>query len=266
MIPAEILRRIPGCSGGRPPQAVQPLPGGRGCNLVLRVDTSEGRFVFRQRQPPLDRPGSAAMTELRCQLAAAVEGIAPGMIDAAPDGSWLLMEFVDAPVWTESRLLSPAAVERVGTRLAQLHTLDVPAGVAPVDTVGIAAGYLQQLREHQPEQAESHLPLLSRVQELSQIMEGIAARAVLNHGDLQAGNMLGNEPMLVDWEYAQVVDPTYDIACLLIYYPRLEAQLGHLMASAGLSNPADHAVLTLQRERFACLNRLWNAVNGLKAG
>lgn len=188
------------------------------------------------------------------------------MIDAATDGSWLLMEFIDAPVWTESRLLSPAAVERLGARLAELHSLDAPAGVAPVDTAGIAAGYLQQLRDRQPDQAEIHAPLLSRVQELSQVMEGIAARAVLNHGDLQVGNMLGSQPMLVDWEYAQLVDPTYDIACLLIYYPRLEPQRGHLMASAGLSNPADHAVLALQRERFACLDRLWNAVNDLKAG
>jgi thiamine kinase-like enzyme len=97
-------------------------------------------------------------------------------------------------------------------------------------------------------------------------MHGLADRAVLNHGDLQLANMLGPEPLLIDWEYAQVVDPTYDIACLLAYYPRLEPQLGRLMSCAGLSSLAEQAVLALQRERFACLNRLWNAVDGSKAG
>jgi thiamine kinase-like enzyme len=108
--------------------------------------------------------------------------------------------------------------------------------------------------------------LLVRIQKLSQAIEGLAGRPVLNHGDLQLANMLGREPMLIDWEYAQLVDPTYDIACLLTYYPRLESQLEHLMDAAGLSNLADQAVLALQRERFACLNQLWEAANGAKAG
>ncbi len=265
MIAPEILALIPGCADGRPPLAVQSLPGGRGCNRVLRVDTDEGRFVLRQRQLPLDRPGSAAQTELRSQMVAAAAGLAPRVINAALDGSWLLMDFIDAPLWTEEQLLS-GGVERLGERLALLHSLPVPAAVPVVDTVEIAAGYLRQLCATDPAAAEPYLPLLVRVQDLSRAMDGLADQAVLNHGDLQLCNMLGPEPLLIDWEYAQVVDPTYDIACLLAYYPRLEPQLGRLMSCAGLSNLAEQAVLALQRERFACLNRLWNAVNGSKAG
>ncbi len=266
MIPADILALIPGCADGRSPRVVQPLSGGRGCNLVLRVDTDAGRFVLRQRRPPLDRPGSAAQAELRSQMAAAAAGLAPRVINAALDGSWLLMDFIDAGLWTEQQLLSNDGVERLGARLAQLHDLAVPEGLPALDAPRIAMGYLQQLRIADPRQAELYQPLLSRVQKLSQAMEGLAGRTVLNHGDLQTGNMLGREPMLIDWEYAQVVDPTYDLACLLTYYPRLESQLGRLMESAGLSNLADQAVLALQRERFACLNQLWDAANASKAG
>jgi thiamine kinase-like enzyme len=97
-------------------------------------------------------------------------------------------------------------------------------------------------------------------------MQGLTAAAVLNHGDLQLGNMLGPEPMLIDWEYAQLVDPTYDIACLLTYYPLMEPQLPRLMESAGLSCAGDQAALALQRQRFDCLDQLWAAVNGAKAG
>ncbi len=198
-------------------------------------------------------------------MVAAAAGLAPRVINAALDGSWLLMDFIDAPLWTEQQLLS-GGVERLGERLAWLHSLPVPGAIPIVDTVEIAAGYLRQLGAADTAAAEPYLPLLARVQDLSSAMEGMAARAVLNHGDLQLANMLGPEPLFIDWEYAQVVDPTYDIACLLTYYPSLEPQLGRLMSSAGLSSLAEQAVLALQRERFACLNQLWNAVNGSKAG
>jgi aminoglycoside phosphotransferase (APT) family kinase protein len=266
MIPADILALVPGCADGRPPLQVLPLPGGRGCNLVLRIDTTAGRFVLRQRQPPLDRPGAAAQMELRSQVLAAAAGLAPRVINAALDGRWLLMDFIDAPLWTEAQLLSADGVMRLGTRLAQLHALPVPAALPAFDAVAIAHGYIGQLHAVDESVATAHQPLVCRVRELSQAIAGLAGADALNHGDLQIANMLGAAPVLIDWEYAQVVDATYDIACLLTYYPRLEGQLDRLLGSAGLSNLAEQAVLALQRERFSCLDRLWTAVNSTKAG
>jgi aminoglycoside phosphotransferase (APT) family kinase protein len=266
MIPGSIADLIPGCEEGCAPKAVQPLPGGRGCNQVVRIDTDAGSFVLRQRQLPLDRPGSAAMTELRCQMAAAAAGLAPRIIQAAMDGSWLLMDFIDAAPWTEEQLVSDDGVEQLGLRLAQLHGLPMPKGVPPFDAIRIAAGYLAQLRDQDPRRAAKHQPLLAKVQDLSRDISALALPAALNHGDLQHGNMLGAGPMLVDWEYAQLVDPTYDIACLLTYYPALESQLPRLIHSSGVGSSAVLEALDLQRKRFACLNQLWIAVNTPKAG
>lgn len=266
MIPAHLAALIPGCEEGVAPQSVQPLPGGRGCNLVLRVDTEAGRFVLRQRQPPLNRPGSAALTELRCQMAAAAAGIAPRIIQAAMDGSWLLMDFIEGAPWTDDQLLSDAGVEEIGLRLAQLHGLPAPRGVLPLDAGEIAEGYMQQLMDRDLQLGTGYLPQLERVHELSRAISALALPAVLNHGDLQPGNMLGAGPILVDWEYAQFTDPTYDIACLLTYYPALEAKLAHLMRAAGLRHSTDLEALALQRERFACLNQLWMVANDSKAG
>ncbi|MEO8314825.1 MAG: aminoglycoside phosphotransferase family protein [Pseudomonadota bacterium] len=266
MIPLHLAALIPGCEAGSAPKAVQVLPGGRGCNLVLRVDTDAGSFVLRQRQPPLDRPGSAAMTELRCQLAAAAAGIAPRIIHAAMDGSWLLMDYIDAKPWTCEQLLSDQGVEQLGLRLAQLHCLPVPRGVPLFDAVEIAAGYLQQLQDQDPPLAATCQPVLRRIQELSHALREHELPVVLNHGDLQSGNMLGSGPMLVDWEYAQLVDATYDIACLLTYYPGLESRREQLVQCAGLDGGAYLAALAVQRERFACLNQLWSRVNDAKAG
>jgi aminoglycoside phosphotransferase (APT) family kinase protein len=266
MIPAHLAALIPGCEEGAPPHLVQALPGGRGCNLVHRVDTDAGRFVLRQRQAPLNRPGSQAMTELRCQMAAAAAGLAPRIIQAAMDGSWLLMEYIDAPVWTESTLMSREGLERLGVRLAQLHALPVPNQVAPFDALDIATETLQQLQAAQLAVVAQFQPLLSRVQELSRQINAMEMPAVLNHGDLQAANMLGVGPVLIDWEYAQLVDPTYDIACLLTYYPALEPQLPSLLDGAGLHYQTVTEALALQRERFACLSRLWEALHSPKTG
>jgi aminoglycoside phosphotransferase (APT) family kinase protein len=261
MIPPHLAALIPGCEEGAAPRLIQPLTGGRGCNLVLRVDTDAGSFVLRQRHPPRDRPGSAAMTELRCQMAAAAAAIAPRVIQAATDGSWLLMDFIDAPVWTDEHLLSDKGVRELGFCLSQLHGLEVPRSVPPFDADSIAAGYLGQLRERSVQLVAQFQPLANRVRELSQATSELKLPAVLNHGDLQSCNMLGTGPVLVDWEYSQLVDPTYDIACLLTYYPGLESKLPLLLDSAGLPRDAAKAALGLQRERFSCLNQLWAAVN-----
>jgi thiamine kinase len=258
MIPDSVLARIPGCEQGQPPMAIQILPGGRGCNSVLRVDTRDGRFVLRHRHLPLDRPGSVARMELVAHTVAARAGFAPRLIDAAPDGSWMLMPYVEDELWTEARLLSNEGVETLGERLAQVHALPLPQGLPAWDGLAVARQYLQQ----QPQCAA----LLLRVEELVSAINGLTCGAVLNHGDLQHGNLLGPGPMLLDWEYAQLADPTYDIACLLTYYPRMERQLERLLASAGLASLGDRAVLRLQQELFAAINRLWETVNTPKAG
>src|SRR5215467_4743040 len=95
VIPASVLRRIPGCAGGEAPLSVQLLHGGRSVNRNLRIDTRAGRFVLRQRIADGPRPGADALSELACHRTAAAAGVAPAVRDAAPDGSWILMDYVD---------------------------------------------------------------------------------------------------------------------------------------------------------------------------
>src|SRR5687767_961136 len=147
MIPPEVLAHVPGCEQLRPPRAVRPLRGGQGRNEVLRIDTTEGSFVLRRRLGPLDRPGALAVTELTVHRAAAAAGLAPAVLAAAPDGRWMLMEFVDAPLWTPEGLREHGALERLGGRLALLHSLQPPAGVPVADAPAMARGYLARLRE-----------------------------------------------------------------------------------------------------------------------
>lgn len=259
MIEPEVLARIPGCEDQQPPLAVAQLPGGQGRNLVLRVDTSSGRFVLRCRLPPRDRPGAAALTELRAHGLAAAAGLAPAVLDAAPDGSWILMEYIDAPCWTPAQLCSVHGVQQLGSRLAMLHALAVPAGVPVADPEAMAAGYLERSASRDPGSAQALQPLAAQIGKLGQRLADAGEQVVPVHGDIMASNMLGPMPLLVDWEYAQAADPTWDLACLLSYYPQIEPHLDLLLGAAECSGAEDRARLQLQRERFTLLNRLWDA-------
>jgi aminoglycoside phosphotransferase (APT) family kinase protein len=257
VIPAGLLERIPGCHDGAPPLAVEPLPGGQGRNMVVRVETSAGRFVLRHRLAPVNRPGALALTELRAHRLAAAAGLAPPILDAAADGSWILMAYVDAPPWLPAELYSQRGLARLGGLLRKLHALAVPAGLPVADAPAMAEGYVARLRQRDPMGAEALRPLVEQVRRLSEVL-ATSARRVLVHGDLAASNILGSAPCLVDWEYAQTADPGWDFACLLTYYPSLEPRLEPLLAAAGIEDAGARERFRLERERFGLLNRLWN--------
>jgi aminoglycoside phosphotransferase (APT) family kinase protein len=258
-IPQELIRRVPGCESGDQPLSVRPLAGGRGANSVWRVATSVGDFVMRFRHPPIDRPGSFSRFELASHRLAAAAGLAPRLVDAAPDGGWLLMEFVAAPAWSEAQLLSEAGIDALGEVLQRVHAL--ACGTLPrMDAAGIARDQVGVILQR-PDRAGSASVALAAIERNSRELSRLSDRAVLNHGDLMAANLLGPGtgmgPMLVDWEYAQRADPTWDVACLLEYYPGLGRQLERLLHACGLSTAEDRHILSLQRHVFTGLNRLW---------
>src|SRR5262249_56447537 len=130
VIPASVLRRIPGCARGEAPLSVHLLHGGRHANRTLRIDTRVGRFVLRQRVREGPRPGADPLREVACHRAAAAAGVAPAVLDAAPDGSWILMDYVEGGMWTPPRLQAPEGLRALGACLQRLHAITPPNSLA----------------------------------------------------------------------------------------------------------------------------------------
>src|SRR5215831_12381261 len=257
VIPASVLRRIPGCARGETPLSVELLHGGRNVNRNLRIDTCLGRFVLRQRMGDGPRPGADPLREVACHRAAAAAGVAPAVLDAAPDCSWILMDYVEGGMWTPPRLQAPEGLRTLGACLQRLHAITPPKGLGAFDPVSIAIGQAQAIFERDPAAAAQVNALLVRTRQLAADCAAFAVTPMMNHGDLNASNLIGPVPMLVDWEYAQLADPAYDLACLSVYYPGLRLRGAELLATAGITDANGAVRLRLHAQLFDGLNRLW---------
>jgi thiamine kinase len=264
VIPASVLQRIPGCAGGEAPLRVQLLRGGRNVNRNLRIDTRAGRFVLRQRICEGPRPGADSLREVACHRAAAAAGVAPAVLDAAPNGGWILMDYIEGGMWTPAQLKAADGLRALGARLQRLHAITPPEGLAAFDPVSIATGQAQAILERDPACATQVDTLVARTRQLALDCAAFATAPVTTHGDLNAGNLIGPIPMLVDWEYAQLADPVYDLACLSVYYPGLRRRGGQLLGAAGIADANAAVRLRLHTELFDSLNRLWEQAEALR--
>ncbi len=227
-------------------------------NGTWRIDADARRYVLRVRAPRSSLPGVDRARELAAQRCAAAAGLAPRVLAGDAAAGWLLMELVDAAPWSDADFGDAARLAALGARLASLHALAAP-DVAPLDASGIAAGQLAVIRAHDAGAAAKLARLGDEVRALTAELDEPGARRVLNHGDLMAGNVLGPGAVLIDWEYAQLTDASYDLACLLDYYPQARAHAGQLMAVMGQHHAGAREKLALQLRRFRILNQLWQA-------
>jgi aminoglycoside phosphotransferase (APT) family kinase protein len=264
VIPASVLRRIPGCAGGEAPLSLQLLHGGPNVNRNLRIDTRVGRFVLRQRIREGPRPGADPLREVACHRAAAAAAVAPAVLDAAPDGSWILMDYVEGAMWTPPRLQAPEGLRTLGACLQRLHAITPPTGLVAFDPVSIATGQAQAILERDPSATAQVNTLVARTRQLALDCAAFAVTPVMTHGDLNASNLIGPLPMLVDWEYAQLADPVYDLACLSVYYPGLRLRGGELLGTAGITDANGAVRLGLYAQLFDSLNGFWEQAEALR--
>ena len=123
--------------------------------------------------------------------------------------------------------------------------------------MSIATAQAQAIIERDPAAAAQVNALAARTRQLAVDCAAFAVAPVTTHGDLHASNLIGPVPMLVDWEYAQLADPVYDLACLSVYYPGLRLRAGELLGTAGISDANGGVRLRSHAQLFDSLNRLW---------
>ena len=173
------------------------------------------------------------------------------------------MDYVDGGTWTPTRLQAREGLRSLGACLQRLHAT-TPPKLAAFDPVSIAAEQAQTILDRDPDAATQVDALVARTLQLAVDCATFAVTPVTTHGDLTTSNLIGPRPMLVDWEYAQLADPVYDLACLSVYHPSLRLREEELLGAAGFTDANAAVRLKLHVQLFDNLNKLWEQAEALR--
>ena len=216
------LRWVPG--GG--PVALHPLAAGL-VNASYRVER-EGR-VYSMRLAA-DTPELGVDREWECRVlqCAARAGLAPAIACCEPSRGVLVAEWTGGRAWTAEELRLPGNIRALTGLLRRVHALPVPSPARIMSPTAWIAHYRGAVTRRAAAQGGMQLApsaaAPSAVTASARLcgaatahLEKLAAipcpRPVLCHSDVHRLNVAAGERLvLLDWEYAHVSDPYWDLA------------------------------------------------------
>ena len=221
-------------------------------NHSCRVSSAAGDWVLRIAGARDARFAINRVAELQVQTLAAERGFAPAVVHADAARGILVSRYLEGSVWTRQQARSPDGIRILGARLAQLHSLEPPRNIRRVNVHDVLAHYLEL-------PAVAAAPI-SRADIAARLRWSLATyRApppALCHNDLHHLNVIGNAPpYFVDWEYAGVGDPVFELAAVIGSHDLDADQRDVLLASHGGGFVPAH--VTRMCLVFDCLHALW---------
>lgn len=209
----DILERAARLSCWVAPGAPSLLGGGKTNHNVLIADQGRKYVVRFGRDIP--EHGILRWNELAITRAAQAAGLGPAVVHAEP--GILVMEFVDAEPLTAADVAQPDAIEDLARLLHRVHH-DMPRHLAgPVLcfwVFHILRDYARFLTERASPRADLLPGLLAEAETLEKLIG--PTPLILGHNDLLPGNILKGQGRfwLIDWEYAGVGNPLFDLGGL----------------------------------------------------
>ena len=176
-------------------------------NHSWRLDTPQQSYWLRLGNTHSAGLGIDRSQELLAHQAAAAAGLAPAIHYADVERGILLLDWLNEPNW-QQLIQSQAQAPNLSlliSKVAHLHRL-TPT-LKPLSLQAQAELYLNQLT---PLSAE----LKAYARRFEQACLNLDYLPVFCHHDLNAANVLGTRPWLIDWEYAAYGDAAFELAVL----------------------------------------------------
>ena len=229
-------------------------------NRSWLVTTEGDRFVVRisdasAEELQIDRNSEAVVLQ---HVARA--GTGPDVLRCDPDRGVLVTRYLGA-TWSQRDAHSSDNIDRLAVLLRRLHTLDVPSGVRTVDLAATVHGYLRTLDERGI-QSGLTLPSLRDCADETALRLRKGSTPCLCHNDVHHLNIVdGDSLRLIDWEYAGVGEPLFDLASLCVYHRYGRSQRERLLSAyAAPSETVSWHRLELACWLFDYIRDLWTAV------
>ena len=212
MQPLEVERLCRAVVPGAGSVQVQPLGAGL-LSETYKVTRDGAAFALKvaaEHRPELELD---RVWEMRVLERAGSAGLAPRLVYSDAGGAVAVARWVSGRPWVSQASKLSANIRSIAELLCRVHALTVPAPprvVSPLQWIRIYDAALEA-RSAPPRDPALRTAAVSRAQEIAKppLVAGVVC-----HSDLHAMNLIhGPESLvLLDWEYAHVAEPLWDLA------------------------------------------------------
>ena len=233
--------------------------GGGITNHNLKVTRPDGVVVLRVAGKDTDLLGIDRTVELAATRAAAEVGVGPEVVDFVEPEGWLVTRFVDGSIPPPERLREPEQLRRVAQALRAFHQgRSIPGRFDALEVV-------ETYRDTAVERGATIPAAFSAAHEMAQRIADLRADQLPRacHNDLLNANFIddGERLVIVDWEYAGMGDPFFDLANFSINHGLDEARNEELLrAYFGEVRAEDLHALALMRFMSDFREAMWGVV------
>ncbi len=233
--------------------------GGGITNHNLKVAVGDEVFVLRVAGKDTNLLGIDRTVELEATKAAAALGVGPEVVEFVEPEGWLVTRFVEGTTPLVEDMRDPAMLTRVAAALRAYHeSPPIPGSFDSFRVVEIYRETALARGGSVPSAYEWAHELASRIE---RIRAGTAPAPC--HNDLLNANFLddGDRLCIVDWEYAGMGDPFFDLANFSINHELDEGGRGALLeAYFGEVRAKDARTLELMRFMSDIREAMWGVV------
>jgi thiamine kinase-like enzyme len=254
---ASLVESIPQLAGRG--ATIAPLSGGI-TNQNYRVEANGEAYVLRIAGANTGLLGIDREREFVCASTAATVGVGPEVIAFLPEQPALVSRFCDGTVLKAEDAARPDVLARIVNSLKRIHWGPaLPGGFCGFQT---CRDYSELAAEHGVDLPTDLKQALEALAKLEQSL-GSSGPARACHNDLLPANLIDNgaQVWIIDWEYAAMGDPFFDLGNLaenLLLDPAQEAEL--LRLYWGATRPADLRRLRAMRAVSALREATWSYV------
>jgi len=227
----EVIARIPGWTDAT---VVTTALGGGITNLNYRVDVARESFVVRIPGKDSELLGIDRGREYACTLTASLSGVGPEVVHFLEPEGVLVTRFIAGRGMSAEEIGRPTAIRRVAESLRRVHNgPPFPGTFSAFETV---QEYLRISSSGAP-LPETIDWMVERAKTIDEAMRAVPRPLRPCHNDLLLANFIddGHLIRIVDWEYAAMGDPFFD--------------LGNFAVHQGLSDAQERVLLEAYLER-----------------
>lgn len=245
------------------PEVVRPMSGGL-TNHSYLLRAGDQYMVLRLNTANSEQLGLDRDMEQNTWLNAAAMDLAPALIHVDPAHKYLVSEYLIPNTLGQSNVQHVDYLRRLAELLVRVHQL--PAEGVVLNISLRANHYWQSVEQLKIPFVKTLLPLRKKLEDFFSLIR-IESRAESNlslcHNDPVAENVIDTKQglFLIDWEYAAVGDPYFDLA-VYIHSEELgqEAVKFLLDAYCDGANESCHVRLKMAEANFLYMDLLWHVL------